>query len=190
MVHVRAVLAGADVVKVIHDRPEAALLPSRRRFALARLIAFVRASVAHVAPLPAGAHVTFTIDRDQDAAEMYAVAIWYTLTTAVYATALLPLPLPLAIIGSILLTPWLVEIPFHISGGLFPATRNRDNRALNSIWMMSLTTLASAYVATLPSPARYVAWFFFAVLALNAIAFVIMWLLRARVRKLEARCGA
>jgi hypothetical protein len=176
-------------VNVIRDRPEAELLPSRRRFALAKLIAFVRASLARERTPPA-THVSLAIDRDQDAVEMYSVGAWYTLTTAIYVVALTPLPLPFAIATSVVLTPWIIQIPFYISGGVIPAMRNRDNRTLNSVWMLTLLTIASSFVAVMPTPARFVAWFFFGVIALNAIAFVILWMLRGKVRELETRCGA
>jgi hypothetical protein len=175
-------------MKVVHDL-RAVLVPSRRRFALAKLIAFVRASIARERPTPPGVRVALEIDRDQDAAEMYTVAVWYTLTIAIYVAAFVPLHAPFAIAVSIAVTPWLVQFPFYISGGAVPAMRNRDNRTLSSVWMMSLLTVASAFVAMTSNPAHYVAWFFFAVLAINGISAAIMWLLRDRVRELEARCG-
>lgn len=174
---------------VVYDRPDVALLPARRRFALARLIAYVRARGRTCAP-DARRRVALTIDRDQDAAETYFVALWYFGTAATYVTLILPFPLPFAIVASVLITPWLVQIPFYISGGAVPAFRSRDNRTMNSVILMSLLAAASAVVSTMATPARFVAYFFFAVLGANALAFTILWLLRAHVREVEARCGA
>jgi hypothetical protein len=39
------------------------------------------------------------------------------------------------------------------------------------------------------SRVRYVAWFFFAVIVCNSLAWLIMMMLRNRVRELEQRCG-
>jgi hypothetical protein len=36
---------------------------------------------------------------------------------------------------------------------------------------------------------RFVAWFFFVVVALNALAWVILALMRKRIRQMEAQCG-
>jgi uncharacterized protein YpmS len=49
-----------------------------------------------------------------------------------------------------------------------------------------MVTVASAYCATQPSWVRIVAWHFFAMVALNAIAAVVVFLLRDAIEQREA----
>ena len=59
----------------------------------------------------------------------------------------------------------------------------------NSMALFGLMIIASAWFALQPGPARFVAWFFLAVVGLNAIACLVMIALRSSVRELEQRCG-
>jgi hypothetical protein len=53
---------------------------------------------------------------------------------------------------------------------------------------MGLLLIASSYVAATQTWARFVAWIFFAILLLNCVAAVILWLLRGSVQAAEERC--
>ena len=55
--------------------------------------------------------------------------------------------------------------------------------------LFGLMIIASAWFAMQSGLVRYVAWFFLAVVLLNAIAWVAMIALRNSVRELEQRCG-
>jgi hypothetical membrane protein len=72
---------------------------------------------------------------------------------------------------------------------LFNAGKMRDGLAINSAACMTLLFLASVYFAQRRSPVRFVAWFFFIVMALNALAWVILTLMRKRIRQMETQCG-
>jgi hypothetical protein len=158
-------------------------LPSRHHFALARLIALV---MLKAAPRPAddAERAVFAVDRHQSSAENYAVAIVYTAITTCYIAALLPLPPPFALFAALPLAGITIQI-LIVGGGLLVRSM-----AANSALMMLCAIAASLYFATQPTWARFAAYAVLAHVALNAVAFVVMWLLRDRVRALELRCAA
>lgn len=134
----------------------------RNRFALAKLIARV---VPKDDSTPAGVdRVVLTADRDQSAIENYTVCIWYCATVVVYVAALLPLQFPIALVAAIPLTAIAIEIPIYAGG--------------NSFVLMLLLFLASAYFASHPGPAFYVAWFSLILFITNSVA-----------RTVNALCG-
>jgi hypothetical protein len=175
-------------LNVVRDRPAARLLPSRRHFALARLIAFLRLRAGADAPLPAD-HLILSIDRDQTAAEMYGVPAAVSLVLASYIAAALPLPAPIAVVTALPLGVLAVQVAIVLIGiitGLLLRTEYRTN--INSATFMTLMLLASSYAATLAGPVRYAAWLWLASMLLNAIAACVLWLLRGAVREAEERC--
>src|SRR6476620_7699211 len=102
-------------MNVVVDRPEARLLPSRHRFALARLIAYVRLFRARPAANQPE-HLILPIDRDQTAAEMNGIAIWVFVTTTCYFAAALPLAFWLAVIVAIPLAAIAIHLPIVVGG--------------------------------------------------------------------------
>jgi hypothetical protein len=150
-------------------------LPSRHRFALMKLVAFALAPrrTAH-GPRPTA---IYAIDRDQSAIESYGLAILYPTIVACHLAAILP------VWAAILLAPIAIQIPIYISG-IFILPKWRDNTTAHSRMMMTLLIAASI---ALRSP---VAWAFLALVAANALAAVVMFILRERVRELERRCAA
>jgi hypothetical protein len=176
-------------MNVVVDRPEARWLPSRHRFAIARLFAFARLQHGARSTAERPEHLILAIDRDQSASEAHTVAIWVFVTTASYLAALLPLPAPLAIAAAIPLASLAIHIPF-IGGGLAVRliTRHENHVRIVSAGTMGLLLIWSSYVAWTTTWARFVAWFFFAVLATNGLAALILWLLRASVQAAEERC--
>lgn len=150
-------------------------LPSRHRFALMKLVAF---ALAPRRPAPRPPHpAVYAIDRDQSALETDGLAIVYVGVTIGELAAVLPWW------AAILLGPIVIQIPIYIAG-IFILPKWRDNTTANSRMMMALLIAASLY---LRSP---VAWFFLGLVAANALAAVVMFLLRERVRELERRCAA
>jgi hypothetical protein len=177
-------------MNVIINRSAARWLPSRHRFALAQLVAFARLRRGEPHDADGPDHLILPIDRDQSAAESYVVAVWVFLTVTAYLAAILPLPLPLAIIVAIPLASIVIHIPIVVGG---PVLRlilgDNDHVKIVSVGTMVLLTVWSFYVARGDLWARFEAWLFFAVLACNAIAAVILWLLRAAVQAEESRCA-
>jgi hypothetical protein len=176
-------------VNVVTDRPEARWLPSRHRFALARLVAYARLQGARAGEKNVD-HLILPIDRDQTAAEMHGVAIWIFVTTVCYVAAVLPLIVPAAIAVAIPIAAIALHFPIVVIG---PIVRmligDGDHIKIISVITMALLVMASAYVAMSSSWSRYVAWLFFAVLVVNGAASVVVWLLRGGVRAAEERCA-
>jgi hypothetical protein len=192
VVHVRAVLAGAIGVNAVVDRPQARLLPSRHRFALARLIAYVGLRGARSAASQPEEHLILPIERDQTAAEMNGIAIWVFLTTTCYIAAALPLPLawPIAVIIAIPLAAIAIHLPIVVGGPILRLIiGDGDHVKIVSVITMALLLIASSYVAVSPMWARFAAWFFFALLILNSAAAIVLWLLRNAIRAAEERCA-
>jgi hypothetical protein len=176
-------------VNVVTDRPEARLLPSRHRFALPRLIAYVRLRGARSAA-SRPEHLILPIDRDQTAAEMNGIAIWVFVTATCYVAASLPFVLPIAIIVAIPLAAIAIHLPIVVGGPiLILIIGDGDHVKLVSVITMSLLTIASAFVALSPTWARFAAWLFFAILIVNCAAAAILWLLRHQIRAAEERCA-
>jgi hypothetical protein len=182
-------LAGGGGVNVIADRPEARWLPSRHRFALARLIAYAK---LRGAPGIANAteHLVLPIDRDQTSAEMNAAALWVFVTTVCYIAAALPLIWSAAIVVAIPLAAIVLQFPVVVIGPIVRMLIGDGNHIkIISVITMSLLVIASSYFAASISWARYPAWFFFAVLIVNSAAAVVVWLLRGAIRAAEERCA-
>jgi hypothetical protein len=177
-------------MNVVVNRPEARWLPSRHRFALAQLVAFTRLRRSAQQSTSAPDHLILSIDRDQSAAESYAVAIWVFVTAATYFAATLPMPLPLAFIVAIPLASIVLHLPIVIGGPILRLILgDNDHIKVVSAGTMLLLIVWSFYVARGDSWARFIAWFFFAVLVCNAIAAAILWLLRGVVQAEESRCA-
>jgi hypothetical protein len=158
-------------VRIVRDREDARWLPSRFHFALFRLFAFARMLATRPRERPG---MMLVIDRDQSEIEHYTVAIWIVLTVSCLFAVIMPFALAVVIV------PFALQIPLYISG--------RGIR-FNSILTMALIAIPAAYLATKPGWHRYAAWQFFAMIALNALAALIMLALRGKVRKMEERCG-
>jgi hypothetical protein len=170
------------------DRPEARWLPSRHRFAMARLIGYVRLRSAANESRPSE-HLILPIDRDQTAVEMHAVALWVFVTTTCYIAASLPLVLPLSFALSIPLAAIAIQVPTVIGGLLLRLLLGDGNHIkIVSVSTMVFLLIASSYVATTATWARLIAWFFFMVLLLNCAAAALLWLLRDAVRATEEQC--
>jgi hypothetical protein len=166
-------------VKAVRGRADARWLPSRHRFALFRLYAYVRLLGAKPEPRPG---LILIIDRDQTAYEHHLVSLWIAATSTCYVAATLfrGLPVPVAIAVAIPVAALALEVPFYISGLLL-----RGGSRLNGIVYMFLLAVASIHIVRQPSWVRFVAWQFFAVIALNTAAAAIVFVLRAPIARLE-----
>jgi hypothetical protein len=168
-------------VRVVRDCPAAKWFPSRHRFALVRLMAFLRGKF-RTPPRTDVDHIMLTIHRDQTAFEQYLLSAWFVVTATCYFAALLP---PRWIAASLPLAALSIQLTIVLSG--IGSLRGNHLRR-NSAALFAAMTIASAYFALQTSPVRYVAWFFLATLVLNGVASVIMILLRDSVMKLEQQC--
>ncbi|MBV9493810.1 MAG: hypothetical protein JOZ54_06160 [Acidobacteria bacterium] len=176
------------MMNIVRDRAEARWLPSRHRYALMRLIAFLILRNARPKPQPG---LILVIDRDQSTLENLTTSIWATLTVMCYMSTAMHGWWKLAAIP----VGWIViQLPLYILGAammpLFGRSLEANNHRLNSVFYWSLMTIASAYFVTRSGINRWLAYVFFAVLTLNALAAVILFPLRRKVAELEARCVA
>ncbi|HUJ12773.1 MAG TPA: hypothetical protein VL284_03200 [Thermoanaerobaculia bacterium] len=153
-------------MEIVRDDPNARWLPSRHRFALAKLVArFVLSRTEREAPRAPGIdRLLLAIDRDQSALETYSVCIWFCATTILYIAAVLPVPFRLAIFLAIPLAALAIEIPIYLLG--------------NSFVLMLLLFAASLYFVTTSGPAFYIALF-------SLTLFVTNW----TARLVNAICG-
>jgi hypothetical protein len=179
-------------VRAAIDRPEAKWLPSRHRYALARLVAFMALHALRATVRP-NRRVVLPIDRDQSTLENYAIALWIFITSTLYLIALVR---PALWMFMPLVAAALLEVPLYATG-LFIAPILRaiakrpgeNNHRFVSIANFLTLAAISAWFAWTLTWARFVAYFFFAVMALNAAAFVIMLMLRGSVARVEAEYG-
>lgn len=175
-------------LNIVTGRPEARWLPSRHRFALARLIGYLRLRQSKPAAHDSE-RLILSIDRDQTAAEMYMVALWVFISTTCYIAASLPLALPLALVMAIPLATIAIHLPIVAGGPLLRLFIGDGNHIkIISVATMALLLIASSYFATTASWARFVAWLFLAILLVNCLAAAILWLLRDALQAAEERC--
>lgn len=173
----------------VRGRAEARWLPSRHNFALFRLAAYLRLRNARAETRD---EILF-IDRHQSAIETWAVGLWLVATLSCYlAMSWFPSwPLPLALAASFPLA-WIgVQVVAVAIGILLTLIMRTDvHLAVNSFLCMLLFACAAGWYATRPTWVRFVAWQFLAMLFLNAIAAVIVFLLRDPISRLEASVSA
>ena len=178
-------------MNVVRGRAEARWLPSRHRFALFRLAAYLR--LRHAKPEPAPG-LLLTIDRDQSSIEQNSIALWVYFMVTCYCAATLfgawPWPATLAV--SLPVAAVVVEVPLCVTGVLLNAvTRDRwgNNLKVQSALNMLLLLLAASYFALSRQWIRFVAWQFLALFVLNALCAAIVFALRRRIAELESRYG-
>ena len=172
-------------MRVVRGRADARWLPSRFRYSLFRVFAYMRMRAAK----PELRDVSLMIDPDQNNLESHLVGIWATLTLACFAVGslLASWPLPLAIPVAILIAITCLEIPIVIVGLL----RKRENNiGLNSVLLMSLLIAAALYFARAQQLwMRIAAWQFLGGVTLNALAAPFAFLLRDSIAKMENAVG-
>ena len=172
-------------MKVVRGRADARWLPSRFNFALFRLYAFVRMTLAKPEP----ADVSLVIDRNQNPIESAVLSIWTTATLTCYAAATLfaSWPLPLALLAGVPVAITCLEIPIVTLG---VSLRHRANNIpLQSFVLMSLLTGAPVYLSRSQTWGRVAAWQFLGAVTLNAVAAGIMFLLRGSIAEMENAVG-
>ena len=151
--------------------------PARHHFALARLIA--RAMARTTAAQTGVDRVVYGRDRHQSAIENHLVAAWFTASMTCFIAAALPLVTPLALVAAFPLALIAIQIPVYISG--LPLSNPR----MNAFFLMLCGTAAAAYFALQPGWVRFVAWTFLGVIALNAIAALVLWVMPWRTLSYE-----
>ena len=180
-------------MNAVRDRAEARWLPSRFRYAIFRLIALMMISRAK--PKEARGLV-LVIDRDQSAPEYYIISTWLLVTASCYVGALLS-PLTTRAIAALAAVPvaaMVIKFPLYLGGltaiGLRAlGSRVEDMRSTNSKLTYGMLMLASLWFIRNESWIRYVAVAFFVVLAVNALASIVVVLLRGRIAAVDRAYG-
>jgi hypothetical protein len=180
-------------MKMVRGRPEARWLPSRHSFALFRLYAYLRLRYAKHETRD----VILGIDPYQSNTEAWTVAVWTTLTSAwcIAGTLLASWPIAIALTAAIPLGMLGIQVTLVASGLTFAPLWNAITRMktpgvkVNSIVTMSAVAALCAWSVRSATWARFAAWQFFAVFALNALAAIVVFLLRAPIARLEAAVG-
>jgi len=182
-------------VNFVRDRADLRWLPSRHHFALARLVGYF---VVRFGGPRAEPGLSLVVERDQSMAEHYTIAIWATVTAGCYIAAALTAWMPLwaAITVSIITTGLVVQIPLYTIGAvalplwerLTGSKGTHHEKAISVAYMILYLLVASYFVRGL-GWVRYVAAFSLLLFAANAVAAMLMFLLRGSVRKMEEQCG-
>jgi hypothetical protein len=179
-------------VRLVHGRAEARWLPSRHSYGLFRLVAWIRLRRAQ----PEHRDVILFVDRHQSAFETWAVGAWFIATAACFIAARLEnLPAFAVPAAALVLAVAGVQAAL-VSSGLVIAPlwsaltgNHADRTGVNSFVLMLGLGAAAGYYATTSSWARFVAWQFAGVVALNALASAVVYLLRPSIARLEASLG-
>lgn len=177
-------------MKVVRSRAEARWLPSRHHFAIFRLAAFLR--LWHARPRPS--ELLLAVESHQSTAESMITGFWYFTTSACFIASWLPdwpalITAPLSFgIAVIAFHPIFIGFGLTLSPLWRRLTRSKidDNADLNGALCMIVLGLVAAAYLDHASWLHFVAWQFFVVLAMNASAAALMFLLRDRVRAVEA----
>lgn len=171
-------------MRIVRGRADARWLPSRFNYGLFRLFAYARLKAAKPEPRD----VALVIDANQNPMESFAIGVWTTLTLACYAAGTLfaSWPLPLGLLAGVVVGMTCLQIPVVLIGLML---RTRNNIPLTAGVMMALLIGAAVVFARAESWLRFVAWQFLAVLALNALAAGIVFLLRHAVAEMEHAAG-
>ncbi len=184
-------------MRLLQGRAAMRCMPSRRHFAIFRLVAFLRLRTVRVTGEP---DRVLSIDRHQSALEMYGVGVWLVLTLACFLGALLSewghVPWPLALLLAVPLAWTALQAATILTALVVPplvrflARRpGQNNIRINSFTVMLLFFTTAAYFATQRTWARFAAWQFLAAVGLNAVAAAIVFLLGGEISRLESSLG-
>lgn len=177
-------------MKLVRNRADARWLPSRHSFAIFRLLSWFRLRASQ----PRTTAAMFFVDRHQSTVETWTVGLWLLATSGCYfAEFLFPHRNPAWTVPfGVWLSLGILQIVFIISGltiaPLWNAVTRRRTLPLrvNGFLIMLLLFAASAWGGVRPGWIRYVAWSALSTFALNALAFVVLLVLRDSVAHLEA----
>ncbi len=182
-------------MKVVHDRADARWLPSRFHLALFRLLAFFRLKTSRPQPHPG---LALAIERHQDAAENYLDGACTFIVIAAYVTSLLISVLPVAT-ASLIAVPatalyfsgQTVFVGFVIAPIVRRFTRTNDGYgiAINSAIFLIVTIACATLLAVSISPLRYVGFAYLVLVAANAVAAVIVFLMQRPIENAERSYG-
>lgn len=180
---------------IVRDRADARWLPSRFNFALFKLFAFARLKMAKPEPQPG---LALAIERNQSAAENYAVTIVVFIVLAAFVASLLATSLPFgtACLVAVPTTAVLINVQVVGVGAILipfvrKLTRSRPEIgiALNSAITAMFVTAAAAFLAVSDSSVRHFGTAFLILIAANAVAAIIVFVLQRPIADAERAYG-
>ena len=192
-------------MRLVRDQPFVRLFPSRRRFALAKLIAFaaLRFQCSRNSEEPElqlsvdPGQPVLAIDSDQDTIEIYFAGILHTTVCTSFLAAHLPLAAPLSVLVAALIEPPLVLLCCFVTGGLvmprWTALRKRntvDFRRANGSVLMALAAAASIWMVRQSGLLFTIGAIFLTIGVLNASASIAVRILHRTMVAWEQRCVA
>jgi hypothetical protein len=177
-------------MKAIYERADARWLPSRHNFALFRLVAFVR--LLTVRPRPERG-LLLMVDRHQSQLENYSLSVWVMATVTCFIAGTLfgprhvalafALAVPTAVVGlqvAIVGTGLLVELFSEVTG-----VKVNDSVRVSSAALMVVFIGMAVWIANARTWVRWAAWQVLALVALNAVAAALLFLLRSPIARAE-----
>lgn len=178
-------------MKAICERRDARWLPSRHRFALFRLFAWLRLRRAKPEIDPGA---LLMVDRDQSQLEYYCLSLWMLLTLTCFLAAwcfpgwppaaalVVAFPIALAAVSAGIVVAALTIGPLWRA---LRGVKGVNHADVVSFVLAAGFFAAAAYHATARTWVRWVAWQVFALVALNAVASAVLFLLREPIARLE-----
>ncbi|HUP45003.1 MAG TPA: hypothetical protein VM779_05775 [Thermoanaerobaculia bacterium] len=171
-------------MRIVRDRADARWLPSRYRFAIFRLTAWLllRRSRSEIRE-----GLVLGIDRDQNAVESYTVGIWLTANASLFLLAFFQPYIfrPVAPVVAFLVT--VIGFQVLITAFAFGprSWRQQNHIELQSFTHMFVVTVAAIHFAGTDGWIRWVAWAFLLVLGINTAAAAAVRGLRGRIDAAE-----
>jgi hypothetical protein len=182
-------------VNVVRDRADARWLPSRFDFALFRLFAYFRLKTIGPEEAPG---LVLSIERHQSAIENYLISFCVCLVMAAFIASIVAANLPLgpACLIALPMTGILISAQIVFMGAVItPLLRKVTGMggaaciAMNSILMSAIAITAAILLAIGSSPLRHIGTAYLLLLAANAIASVVVFLMQRQFDDLERRYG-
>ncbi len=180
---------------VIRDRADARWLPSRFDFALFRLFAYVRLKT--IGPEPRQG-IVLSVERHQSAIENFMIPICVLVVIAAFMASIIASMLPIEVACLIALPAAGVLIPMQmVLTGLVitPLVRKLTGLgghcrvAINAAVLSAIAITAATLLAVGASPLRHIGTAYLILLAANAIASVLVFMMQRPIADLERRYG-
>ena len=167
-------------MKIVRDRADAYWLPQRFRFAVFCLFAY---AMFRWTGRRDRSGVVLGIDRDQSAIEHYTVAIWVAVASTLFAYGALAKVVvrPLAVVLAPLVSTILLQV-MVVWGGVLPRNWRWNHRVdFNSFLTLFALVMSALYFATQEGWIRFVAWSVIGVVFINALAAMILAVLKTSI---------
>ncbi len=182
-------------MNVVRDRADGRWLPSRFDFALFRLFAYFRLKTIRPEHTPG---LALSIHPHPSPIANYLISFCVLVVIAAFLASIIATTLPLgaACLLALPATVALVTVQIVVMGSVItPLVRKVTGMgsaaciAMNSVLMSAIAVAAAALLAVGVSPLRHVGTAYLLLLAANAVASVVVFLMQRPIADLERRYG-